>query len=109
MTTANNRTYLTPEGDRYYKENSWNGDIVDKMVLNEEELNVIAHADAVFIHFWAGCFHQVLAAKKKYQFKLAVDIDVYRDFDDKQQYDPYIDYFMISGEVSLLYVVVGVS
>lgn len=33
MTTANNRTYLTPEGDRYYKENSWNGDIVDKMVI----------------------------------------------------------------------------
>lgn len=102
MTTANNRTYLTPEGDRYYKENSWNGDIVDKMVLNEEELNVIAHADAVFIHFWAGCFHQVLHAKKKYHFKLAVDFDVYRDFDDMEQYAPYIDYFMISGEESLL-------
>ena len=69
MTTANNRTYLTAEGDRYYKENSWNGDIVDKMILNEAELNVIAHADAVFIHFWAGCFHQVLDAKKKYHFE----------------------------------------
>ena len=109
MTTANNRTYLTPEGDRYYKENSWNGDIVDKMVLNEEELNVIAHADAVFIHFWAGCFHQVLDAKKKYHFKLAVDFDVYRDFDDMEQYAPYIDYFMISGEESLLYHFEGFS
>ena len=26
--TANNRTYLTADGDRYYKDDSWTGDIV---------------------------------------------------------------------------------
>ena len=30
--TANNRTYLTADGDRYYKDDSWTGDIVDKMI-----------------------------------------------------------------------------
>lgn len=103
MRTANNRTYLTAEGDRYYKEDSWDGDIVDKMLLNQEELNIIAHADAVFVHFQAGCFRQIVDAKKKYNFRLAVDFDTYRDFADMEKYAPYVDYFMISGEEGLLH------
>lgn len=39
--TANNRTYLTADGDRYYKDDSWTGDIVDKMILNQDELDFI--------------------------------------------------------------------
>ena len=101
--TANNRTYLTEEGDRYYKEDSWDGEIVDKMLLNEKEMRVLADADAVFVHFGAGCFKQIVEAKQKYNFKLAVDFDTYRDFKDMERYAPDIDYFMISGEESLLY------
>ena len=100
--TANNRTYLTEEGDRYYKEDSWDGDIVDKLVLNAEEIKILADADVVFIHFSAGCFLQVLEAKKKHGFQLAVDFDVYRDFEDMERLAPFIDYFMISGEEALL-------
>ena len=100
--TANNRTYLTPDGDRYYKEDSWTGDIVDKMILNRNELQVIKESDVVFIHFWAGCFNQIIELKKKNKFKLAVDFVEYRDFEDMESYAPYIDYFMISGEESLL-------
>lgn len=100
--TANNRVYLTPEGDRYYKEDSWDGDIVDKMILNEKELRLLSESDVVFIHFWAGCFPQVLEAKKRYGFLLAVDFDVYRDFEKMQEYAPYVDYFMISGKKELL-------
>ena len=54
--TANNRTYLTADGDRYYKDDSWTGDIVDKMILNHDELEFIKKLDVVFVHFWAGCF-----------------------------------------------------
>lgn len=100
--TANNRTYLTPDGDRYYKEDSWTGDIVDKMILNRNELQVIKESDVVFIHFWAGCFNQIIELKKKNKFKLAVDFVEYRDFEDMESYAPYIDYFVISGEESLL-------
>ena len=99
--TANNRTYLTTEGDRYYKEDSWNGNILEQIVLNDEEIKVISEADIVFIHFWASCFKQVLELKKKYGFKLAVDFDVYRNFDDMKCYAPDIDFFMISGEEKL--------
>ena len=62
--TANNRTYLTPDGDRYYKEDSWTGDIVDEMILNQNELEVVKNSDVVFVHFWAGCFNQIIELKK---------------------------------------------
>lgn len=99
--TANNITYLTDKGDRYYKEDSWTGDIVDRMVLNHKELDFLSQSDVVFIHFWAGCFKQVIELKKTSHFKLAVDFDTYRNFDDMEKYAPYIDYFMISGEENL--------
>lgn len=102
MATANNKIYLTKTGDRYYKENSWTGDIVDKFVLSPYEISMLADADVVFVHFFAGCFRQVFEAKKKYGFRLAVDFDTYRDFDDMEQYASCIDYFMISGEEELL-------
>lgn len=100
--TANNRIYLTAEGDRYYKNDSWTGDIVDKLVLNQDELDFLSQSDLVFIHFWAGCFKQIIELKKKSRFKLAVDFDIYRDFRHMEKFAPYIDYFMISGEENLL-------
>ena len=102
LPTANNMTYLTDKGDRYYKEDSWNGTILENIVLNETEINLISRADVVFIHFWAPCFSQVIELKKKFGFKLAVDFDVYRDFSDMERLAPYIDFFMISGSEELL-------
>lgn len=100
--TANNRTYLTADGDRYYKEDSWDGRILDNIIMNDTEINIIAAADVVFIHFWASCFAQVVELKKKYGFRLAVDFDVYRDFNDMKRFAPFIDFFMISGSEELL-------
>ena len=71
--TANNRVYLTNDGDRYYKEDSWNGRILDNIVLNDTEKELIASADVVFIHYHASCFDQVVELKKAHGFKLAVD------------------------------------
>ena len=90
--TANNMTYLTESGDRYYKDDSWNGEILDNIVLN----------DVVFVHFWASCFSQVVELKETLGFKLAVDFDVYRDFADMERFAPHVDFFMISGSEELL-------
>ena len=100
--TANNRTYLTASGDRYYKDDSWTGDIVDKMILNHDELEFIKKSDVVFVHFWAGCFGQIIDLKKNNNFRLAVDFVECRNFKEMEKYAPYIDYFMISGEKSIL-------
>lgn len=101
--TANNRIYLTPSGDRYFKEDSWNGEILDNFTLNEEERKIIAASDAVFVHFWASCFREIVELKKEFGFRLAVDFDVYRDFADMERFAPFIDFFMISGEEDLLH------
>lgn len=100
--TANNRTYLTPEGDRYYKPDSWDGRILENLVLNEVECEALAAADVVFIHYYASCFAQVVELKKTHGFKLAVDFDVCRDFAAMEQAAPYVDFFMISGAEELL-------
>ena len=78
--TANNMTYLTESGDRYYKDDSWDGKILDNIVLNDNEIKILSGSDVVFVHFWASCFSQVVELKKTHGFKLAVDFDVYRDF-----------------------------
>ena len=78
--TANNMTYLTADGDRYYKDDSWNGKILDDIILNDD----------------------VVELKKTSGFKLAVDFDVYRDFADMERLAPYMDFFMISGSEELL-------
>ena len=100
--TANNMTYLTASGDRYYKDDSWNGQILDNIVLNDNEIKILSESDVVFVHFLASCFSQIIELKKTSGFKLAVDFDVYRDFADMERLAPYVDFFMISGSEELL-------
>lgn len=100
--TANNMTYLTAKGDRYYKDDSWNGKILDNIILNDDEIRILSESDVVFVHFWASCFSQVVELKKTSGFKLAVDFDVYRDLTYMERLSPYIDFFMISGSEELL-------
>lgn len=100
--TANNMTYLTESGDRYYKDDSWNGKILDNIILNDNEIKILSRSDVVFVHFWASCFSQVVELKETLGFKLAVDFDVYRDFADMERFAPHVDFFMISGSEELL-------
>ena len=83
--TANNMTYLTESGDRYYKDDSWNGEILDNIVLNDNEIKILSRSDV-----------------KTHGFKLVVDFDVYRDFADMERFAPHVDFFMISGSEELL-------
>ena len=62
--TANNMTYLTESGDRYYKDDSWNGQILDNIVLNDNEIKILSDSDVVFVHFLASCFSQIIELKK---------------------------------------------
>ena len=78
------------------------GDIVDKMILDHDELEFIKKSDVVFVHFWAGCFGQIIDLKKNNNFRLAVDFAEYRNFKEMEKYAPYIDYFLISGGKSIL-------
>lgn len=100
--TAYNVTYLTPEGDRYYKEDSWHGEILEGIKLSKSDKNALLISDVVFLTRSCSCFDEVLELKKEYGFKLAVDFDVDRNFEAMEALCPYIDFVMISGEEELL-------
>ena len=100
--TANHRIYLTEKGDRYFKDDSWNGGIHDTYLLSDSDKNRIASADIIFITFDSPNFDDVLELRKSCRFQLAVDFNVLRDFKKIETIVPYIDFFFISGEKSIL-------
>lgn len=102
LSTAYNVTYVSPEGDRYYKEDSWHGGVMDTFKLSKADVKSISLSDVVFINYGVSCFDEVIELKKKYDFKLAVDFDVLRDFDRIKELSPYVDFVLISGEKELL-------
>ena len=100
--TANHRIYLSEKGDRYFKDDSWNGGIHDTYLLSDSDKNRIASADIIFITFDSPNFDDVLELRKSCRFQLAVDFNVLRDFKKIEPIVPYIDFFFISGEKSIL-------
>lgn len=100
--TAYNMTYLTPEGDRYYKEDSWHGGAYDAFKLSKADIKELSLSDVVFVNYSAPCFKQVTELKEELGFKLAVDFDVCRDFDAIEALCPIVDFVMISGSEELL-------
>ena len=102
LPTASNRIYLTSQGDRYFKSNSWNGGAYANFKLSDNDKEVILQSEIVFINYSSPNFNDVLALRKKGSFKLAVDFNVERDFDNLEHILDYVDYFFISGEEEIL-------
>ncbi len=101
-TTANHRIYLTEKGDRYFKDDSWNGGIHDTYLLSDSDKNKIVSSDIVFITYDSPNFDEVLELRKSGFFQIAVDFNILRDFKMLENIVPYIDFFFISGEESIL-------
>lgn len=100
--TATHRIYHTPEGDRYFKPDSWQGGVFAAYRLTEEDEGAIHAADVVFCTYYSPNFQEVLNLKKAGQFKLAVDFDIDRDFERMESVLPYVDFFLISGSNEVL-------
>jgi len=101
--TATHKIHISPEGDRYFKEGAWDGGVQDTFRLTKEDEEHLAGQDVWFITYSSPNFMEVLELKKKgAKALLAVDFDVLRDFSGLGGILPYIDFFMISGEESIL-------
>lgn len=101
-TTAHNRIYHTPDGDRYFLSSSWNGGVFDCFTLGKDEMEFLRTADIVHTHYDSPVFRQVLELRKCSDFLLAVDFNDYRNFDDWEEIVEYIDVFFISGSPEIL-------
>ena len=96
--TANNVTYLTPEGDRYYKADSWTGGVYESFVLSKQDKAVLADADLLHTSIHCPNFRDILEVRKRNRLILAVDYDNLRDFKEWEKDLPWIDLFFISGD-----------
>lgn len=101
-TTASNRTYLTEDGDRYYKHDSWNGGVFQEFSLSADDIEKLADSDIVHTNFYCPIFGQIAALKEKCGFKLSVDFDIERDPDKLENAARFTDFFFISGDDLLL-------
>lgn len=100
--TATHRIFHTPEGDRYFKPDSWQGGVYASYRLTEDDLAAMNAADVVFCTWYSPNFHEVLEARKTGHFRLAVDFDIERDFAKMEAVLPWIDFFLISGDNTVL-------
>lgn len=100
--TACNRIFLTKDGDRYFKDNSWDGGADNSFILSEQDIQKLADSDIVYTHYWCPSFEKTAELKESCGFRLAVDFDVIRDLALLEKNAALTDFFFISGEESML-------
>ena len=100
--TATHRIYHTPEGDRYFKPDSWQGGVFAAYRLTEGDKAAMNAADVVFCTWYSPNFREILECRKQGGFRLAVDFDIERDFARMEAVLPWVDFFLISGDDAVL-------
>jgi fructoselysine 6-kinase len=100
--TATHRISIDEHGDRYFKPGAWNGGVLDTYRLTESDFAAMNAVDVVFCTWYSPNFREALEARKTGTFRLAVDFDIERDFAKMEAVLPFVDFFMISGDESVL-------
>ena len=100
--TATHRISIDKHGDRYFKPGAWNGGVLNTYRLTESDYAALDAADIVFCTWFSPNFREVLEARKAGTFQLAVDFDIERSFAKMEEVLPWVDFFMISGDDSVL-------
>lgn len=95
--TANNITYLTDKGDRYYKDDSWTGGVHDEFVLSHLDKQLLSECQIVHTSVYCPVLNDILDLKDKYSFKLSVDFNNRRDFENYEYLLEKSDVFFVSG------------
>ena len=100
--TATHMISIDEHGDRYFKPGAWDGGALDIYRLTEKDAAALHAHDVVFVTYTSPNFKEVIDIRKDGNFKLAVDFDILRNFDNMEKYLPWVDFFMISGDDSVL-------
>lgn len=100
--TATHMISIDEHGDRYFKPGAWDGGVLDIYRLSDEDAAALHSQDVVFVTYSSPNFMEVINIRKAGSFKLAVDFDVFRDFDNMEKFLPWVDFFMISGDDNVL-------
>jgi len=95
--TATHRIYLTEQGDRYFKPDSWNGGCFETFSLEDGDTAMLGQADIVHITHTAPIFADILRLKQEFGYRISADFNVEDNFEFLASVASYIDYFFISG------------
>lgn len=102
--TATNKIYHDAKGNRYFKEDSWDGGVYQDFQLSDIDKEKLQEADIVFINYYSPNFQDVLELKSEYGYKMAVDFDVVRNFSELKEIVRQIDFIFFSGDEQTLVV-----
>lgn len=100
--TATHLISNTPEGDRYFKSGAWQGGVFQTYRLTEDDARALRSQDVVFTTWTSPNFRETLEIRRESSFLLAVDFDVFRNYDAMEAVLPFVDFFLISGVESVL-------
>ncbi len=100
---------LTPDGDRYFKPDAWDGGVFQSYRLNNADKEKICNSDIVFMNYSSPNADEVLELKKSNKFKLAIDFDIIRNFAEIEDAIKLTDFFFLSGEEKILPEICGLS
>ncbi|MCM1264491.1 MAG: PfkB family carbohydrate kinase [Butyrivibrio sp.] len=100
--TASNRIYHDAGGDRYFKEDSWDGGVYQDFTLSEIDRAKLRETNVVFINYSCPNFVEILALKSEYGYKLAVDFDVAANYDEIGNIVGSIEFNFFSGNDDML-------
>jgi fructoselysine 6-kinase len=92
--TASNKVYLTAEGDRYFKDDSWTDGVIREFRISPSDAEFIQSMDAVATTRNDGLIGEIGALRKSANFLLCYDCMDY----EPAEFPQGVDLFFISGK-----------
>ncbi|PWH83327.1 kinase [Algibacter marinivivus] len=99
--TASNKIFINEKGDRYFKEDSWNGGAFDKFRLSENDWNSLAESKIVAMPAGDPNLKELLKRRNEKQF-VVIDFLDYLGMDFIKEHIDNIDIVFLSGKEEML-------
>ena len=99
--TASNKIFVNENGDRYFKEDSWNGGAFNKFRLSEKDWKLLADSNIVAMPAGDPNLEELLKRRNKNQL-IVIDFLDYLEIDFIKRYIDNIDIVFLSGKEEVL-------
>lgn len=99
--TASNKIFINEKGDRYFKEDSWNGGAFDKFRLSENDWNSLADSKIVAMPAGDPNLKELLKRRNEKQL-VVIDFLDYLGIDFIKEHIDNIDIIFLSGKEEML-------
>lgn len=99
--TASNKIFINEKGDRYFKEDSWNGGAFDKFRLSENDWNSLTNSKIVAMPAGDPNLKELLKRRNEKQL-VVIDFLDYLGIDFIKEHIDNIDIVFLSGKEEML-------